>query len=48
MAGYIYRSTLTSEELTKYRARKSTDITKGKAAQKIGPTFWRLTEISID
>jgi hypothetical protein len=48
MAGYIYRSTRTSDELTKYRARKSTGITKGKAAQKIGPTFWRLTEISID
>jgi hypothetical protein len=48
MTGYIYRFTRTSGELTKYRARKSTDITKGKAAQKIGPTFGWLTEISID
>jgi hypothetical protein len=48
MTGYTYRPTRTSDELSKYRARKSTDITKGKAAQKVGPTFGWLTEISID
>ena len=46
MTGYTYRPTRTSGELFKYRARKSTEITKGKAAQKADPTFGWLTDIS--